>query len=172
MKQLSLIAIASILSSTVLFGADEPKKGARGTPEEMFKKWDENGDGKLSMAEYVGKKTASEDEAEFKKFDKELVISFRGTNAIDIPNWSMNFKSEKVPYEDVEGAQIHAGWYIGWKNLRDDTLAKVADMIWKYQPKKILLTGHSLGGALATLAAIEIKLHSGFMGDIQLYTYG
>jgi predicted lipase len=108
----------------------------------------------------------------YNKFDKELVISFRGTNAIDIPNWSMNFKSEKVPYEDVEGAQIHAGWYIGWKNLRDDTLAKVADMIWKYQPKKILLTGHSLGGALATLAAIEIKLHSGFMGDIQLYTYG
>ena len=71
MKQLSLIAITSILSSTVLFGADEAKKGARGTPEEMFKKWDENGDGKLSMAEYIGKKTAAEDEAEFKKFDKD-----------------------------------------------------------------------------------------------------
>ena len=71
MKQLPLIAITSILSSTMLFGADEAKKGARGTPEEMFKKWDENGDGKLSMAEYVGKKTASEDEAEFKKFDKD-----------------------------------------------------------------------------------------------------
>lgn len=71
MKQLPLIAITSILSSTMLFGADEAKKGARGTPEEMFKKWDENGDGKLSMAEYVGKKTAAEDEAEFKKFDKD-----------------------------------------------------------------------------------------------------
>ena len=71
MKQPFLIAITSILSATVLFGADEAKKGARGTPEEMFKKWDENGDGKLSMAEYVGKKTAAEDEAEFKKFDKD-----------------------------------------------------------------------------------------------------
>lgn len=102
----------------------------------------------------------------YNKKDKELVISFRGTNGVDIPNWSMNFKSEKVPYEDVEGAQIHAGFYMGWKKLREETLAKVADMIWNYQPKKILLTGHSMGGALATLAAIEIKLHSGFLGEI------
>jgi Ca2+-binding EF-hand superfamily protein len=46
-------------------------KGGHATPEELFKKWDENADGKLSQAEYVGKKTAAEDEAEFKKLDKD-----------------------------------------------------------------------------------------------------
>lgn len=71
MKILPLILITSVVASTVLFGADEAKKGAHATPEEMFKKWDENSDGKLSLAEYVGKKTAAEDEAEFKTFDKD-----------------------------------------------------------------------------------------------------
>ena len=71
MKILPLALITSAVSSIVLFGADEPKKRAHATPEEMFKKWDENSDGKLSLAEYVGKKTAAEDEAEFKKLDKD-----------------------------------------------------------------------------------------------------
>ncbi len=71
MKILPLILITSVVSSTLVFGADEPKKGGHATPEELFKKWDENADGKLSQAEYVGKKTAAEDEAEFKKLDKD-----------------------------------------------------------------------------------------------------
>ena len=29
-----------------------------------------------------------------------------------------------------------------------------------------------MGGVLAMLAAVEIKLHSGFLGPIVLYTYG
>ncbi len=56
---------------------------------------------------------------------KELIVSFRGTNGLDIPNWTMNFKAEKVPYEDVPGAQIHSGYYTGWKNMREATMSKV-----------------------------------------------
>lgn len=100
------------------------------------------------------------------------MVSYRGTNGLDIPNWTMNFKQEKIPYEDVEGAQVHTGFYMGWKKMREATMQKVIDMIWKHQPKKILITGHSMGGAMALLAAIEIKLHSGFLGPISLYTYG
>ncbi len=40
----------------------------------------------------------------YNKIDKDLIVSFRGTNGLDIPNWIMNFKSEKIPYESVEGA--------------------------------------------------------------------
>ncbi len=71
MRILSYLLTASLLSSSLLFAAEDGKKKARVKPEAQFKKWDENGDGKLSLSEYVGKKTAAEDEAEFKKLDKD-----------------------------------------------------------------------------------------------------
>ena len=106
----------------------------------------------------------------YNEVDKEVVVAFRGTNGIDVKNWYMNLQGDKVPYEDVAGAQVHLGWYKGWKNIREETLNTVRDMIWNHQPQTILITGHSLGGVLATFAAIEIKLHSGFLGYIALYT--
>ena len=51
-------------------------------------------------------------------------------------------------------------------------LTAVRDMIWNYQPKSIFITGHSLGGVLAALAAIDIKTTTGFLGKMNLYTYG
>jgi hypothetical protein len=75
LKIAAVCVTTSVFALQTLSAADEAKAGAgkkgHGTPEERFKKWDENGDGKLSLAEYVGKKTAAEDEEEFKKFDKD-----------------------------------------------------------------------------------------------------
>ena len=56
--------------------------------------------------------------------------------------------------------------------MKDEVLTAVRDMIWNFQPKSILVTGHSLGGVLATLAAIDIKKSTGFLGKMQLYTFG
>jgi hypothetical protein len=61
-------------------------------------------------------------------------VAFRGTNGIDVKNWYMNLQGDKVPYEDVAGAQVHSGWYKGWKNVREETLNTVRDMIWNHQP--------------------------------------
>lgn len=58
--------------------AAEPAKPAEGdpkpqkpkqSPEDRFKKLDKDGDGKLSIDEFRGKKTADEAQEEFKKLD-------------------------------------------------------------------------------------------------------
>ena len=41
--------------------------------------------------------------------DKELIVSFRGTNGVDPKNWYMNMQGDRVQYEDVAGAQVHSG---------------------------------------------------------------
>jgi hypothetical protein len=55
----------------------------------------------------------------YNEIDKELAVSFRGTNGLAMKNWYMNLQGDRVPYEDVAGAQVHVGWYKGWKNVRD-----------------------------------------------------
>ena len=104
--------------------------------------------------------------------DQEVVVAFRGTNGLDFKNWYLNMKTDKVPYEDVDGALVHIGWYTAYQKLQDDIMTAVRDMIWNYQPKSIFVTGHSMGGALGLFAALDIKKNSGFLGRIQLYTYG
>lgn len=70
MKKLFVTAVILGLFIPVL--AAQEKKGA--TAEEVFKKMDKDGNGKLSLAEFVGKREgdkATKAEANFKKKDKD-----------------------------------------------------------------------------------------------------
>ena len=64
--------------------------------------------------------------------EKELVVSFRGTNGLDFKNWFLNMKTDKVPYGDVKGALVHSGWYDGWLKLEPEIMTAVRDMIWNH----------------------------------------
>ena len=85
------------------------------------------------------------------------MVSFRGTNGLDFKNWYVNMKTDKVPYDNLDGALVHVGWYTGWQLMKEEVMTAVRDMIWNHQPKSIFVTGHSLGGVLAVFAALEIK---------------
>ena len=45
--------------------------------------------------------------------DDEIVLSFRGTNALDAENWASNIKYllRCYPNSTVEGAKVHSGFY-------------------------------------------------------------
>ena len=40
----------------------------------------------------------------YNELHREVVVSFRGTNGVDVKNWYMNLQGDRVPYEDVPGA--------------------------------------------------------------------
>jgi Ca2+-binding EF-hand superfamily protein len=72
MKTLTSLLSVLALSASISLAADEAKpEKPKASPEEMFKKLDKDGDGKLSIDEYRGKKEASEVEAKFKDLDKD-----------------------------------------------------------------------------------------------------
>ena len=72
MKTLTSLLSVLALSASISFAADEAKpEKPKTSPEDMFKRLDKDGDGKLSIDEYRGRKEASEVEAKFKELDKD-----------------------------------------------------------------------------------------------------
>ncbi len=91
-----------------------------------------------------------------------IVVSFRGTEPRDWRDWKRDANLRLVPYR--LGGLVHAGFLSGWVSLWThvlDALDEVRELLncqaqerGKDPPKPLLVVnGHSLGGATATLAA-------------------
>ncbi|GMR32075.1 hypothetical protein PMAYCL1PPCAC_02270, partial [Pristionchus mayeri] len=101
---------------------------------------------------------------------KKIVVSFRGTTT-----------NEQLVVEGLESLENEVDWYgVGQVNRY---FYEATEILWKYlerhleQPSsshfRLLFTGHSLGGAMATLSAMKThvkKLRPNY--QISLITYG
>jgi len=56
-----------------------------------------------------------------------------------------------------ENCTVHTGFYSSWLNTRKVVLPHVSKAMEKYPDYKLVLVGHSLGGAIATLAGLDFK---------------
>lgn len=80
------------------------------------------------------------------------VVVMRGTT--DIKNWLENFSYRQVQYGACKGCMIHEGFYLDYLSVAGKINTAVKNLIDKYPDLKIYVTGSSLGGALATIAAL------------------
>ena len=76
-----------------------------------------------------------------------------------------------VPYA---GGNVHSGFLSQYLAIKDELFSKTSAFISKYNPAKILITGHSLGGALASLCAVDFSqsLDSDQSKKIRCVTFG
>ncbi|KAJ3204083.1 hypothetical protein HK099_001278, partial [Clydaea vesicula] len=105
---------------------------------------------------------------------KAIIISFRGT--LSIRSAIIDLNLEQVPLESApasEGVKVHKGFQAGYKVVQNLIRSNVGKLLQSYPDSHIRLTGHSLGGAMATVAALDLATYfPNQASKIQIYTYG
>ena len=93
-----------------------------------------------------------------------IVLAIRGTQTNR--NWAADFDFRD--HKEVtwcEGCKTHAGFHGAWDTVRDPVLQVIDDYIDLQQVPygtwsgKVVVTGHSMGGGVSTVAATDIRLH-------------
>eukprot|EP00756_Hemistasia_phaeocysticola_P029983 Hpha_TRINITY_DN16266_c3_g5::TRINITY_DN16266_c3_g5_i1::g.11645::m.11645 len=104
--------------------------------------------------------------------EKRIVISFRGTDGADIKNWieNVNFVPTPIPWLDNPNYQAHEGFVGIYVSLRPHVQQGLKDAQAACPDCNVSVVGHSLGGAVAVLAASDLVVTNKIVP--QVFTFG
>ncbi len=96
-----------------------------------------------------------------------IIVSFRGTQTD--PDWiaDADVTQKPFPYCDTQPL-VHSGFLSVYESMREELLNVLEQLD---SSKTMFVTGHSLGGALATLFSLDCVLNSHFK-SVFMYSYG
>ncbi|GAB4843569.1 hypothetical protein Ancab_013534 [Ancistrocladus abbreviatus] len=104
-----------------------------------------------------------------------MIIAFRGTQEHSIQNWieDLYWKQLDVNFPDMSDAMVHHGFYYAYHNttLRPGVIGAVKRAIEFYGDTNIIVIGHSMGGAMASLCALDLVVHHNAK-NVQVMTFG
>lgn len=104
---------------------------------------------------------------------KIIIVAFRGTEGITgVQDWatSADHLMRDAP-SSWGNVKVHRGFYNALKEVYQDVRTYVREQIQQNGNRKVFLTGHSLGGALATVCAYRFQ-QVGSVYVHGVYTFG
>jgi hypothetical protein len=86
------------------------------------------------------------------------VLAFRGTELANIVNWMTDANTALYAFEGKkpDAAQVHSGFYANVEAIWGDVFGYLGPKIEAGEIVDLYITGHSLGAAMAALAAAQI----------------
>ncbi|KAL9550981.1 hypothetical protein MBANPS3_004483 [Mucor bainieri] len=85
---------------------------------------------------------------------KTIYVVFRGTSSIQ--SAITDLVLTLISYPPVFGARVHTGFYASYQAVVSDYFPVVQSQLTAYPSYKVIVTGHSLGGAQALLAGMDL----------------
>ncbi|KUI63454.1 Lipase [Cytospora mali] len=98
---------------------------------------------------------------------QEIVISVRGS--MSLTSWIGDVIWARELTSMCDGCWAHFGFLFAYREIASSVNTSLASAVRLFPSYKITVTGHSLGGAVATLLGMHIR-DAGYDADI--YTYG
>eukprot|EP01132_Coremiostelium_polycephalum_P004771 gene4771-5951_t len=147
-------------------------------PASTIKQWDCTGCKRNTMKTFKPVSVVYNDSTQTQGYvgykDDTIYVSFRGSR--DISSWVTNLKFLKTDFP-CPGCAVHSGFYQAWTSVKDQVKTSItyAKKLCGTKCTNIIVTGHSLGGALGTLCMAEMKVEKwNFPGikSIISYTFG
>ncbi len=87
--------------------------------------------------------------------DNTIVVAFRGSEST--ANWISDITANLVDYPLCANCQVHKGFYETEQASIVDVLTEVSRLKESMQLATVIITGHSLGAALATYTAVDLQ---------------
>uniref|UniRef100_A0A0E0FYH5 Fungal lipase-type domain-containing protein n=2 Tax=Oryza TaxID=4527 RepID=A0A0E0FYH5_ORYNI len=104
-----------------------------------------------------------------------IVVVFRGTQENSIQNWieDLLWKQLDLDYPGMPEAMVHRGFYSAYHNttMRDGVVSGIQKTRKLFGDVPIMVTGHSMGGAMASFCALDLVVNYGLDG-VKLMTFG
>lgn len=106
-----------------------------------------------------------------------LVLAFEGTVPVSpmafFEDWDFVWSDPDGRYKDSlsSGAKIHTGFQIAYTNDADKVVEQVKAFMKQKSTDKVTIVGHSLGAAMAVLAAVHLETEMKDSVD-QILTFG
>ncbi|XVE65664.1 hypothetical protein DITRI_Ditri08aG0018300 [Diplodiscus trichospermus] len=104
-----------------------------------------------------------------------IVIAFRGTQEHSIQNWveDLFWKQLDLNYPGMPDAMVHHGFYTAYHNttIQPGILYAVKKAKELYGDLDVMVTGHSMGGAMASFCALDLTVNHEAK-NVQVMTFG